>query len=46
MDHALAVREGRPAYSNFRVRGESGLLEIEAGALPLLGPEGYHGAMV
>lgn len=43
---AVAVREGRPAYARFRVRGERGLLEVEAGALPLLGPAGYHGAMV
>jgi len=42
----IAVREGRPAFERFRVRGESGLLEVEAGALPLLGPAGYHGAMV
>jgi PAS domain-containing protein len=42
----VAVREGRPAYARFRVRGERGLLEVEAGALPLLGPAGYHGAMV
>lgn len=42
----VAVREGRPAYSRFRVRGEPGLLEVEVGALPLLGPAGYHGAMV
>ncbi|MEX2194238.1 MAG: hypothetical protein WD844_03055 [Thermoleophilaceae bacterium] len=43
---AVAVREGRPAYGRFRVRGERGRLEVEAGALPLLGPAGYHGAMV
>ena len=42
----VAVREGRPAYGRFRVRGEAGLLEVEAGALPLLGPAGYHGAML
>jgi PAS domain-containing protein len=42
----VAVREGRPAYGRFRVRGDRGLLEVEAGALPLLGPAGYHGAMV
>jgi PAS domain-containing protein len=41
-----AIREGRPAYARLRVRGERGLLEVEAGALPLLGPAGYHGAMV
>jgi PAS domain-containing protein len=42
----LAIHEGRPAYARLRVRGERGLLEVEAGALPLLGPAGYHGAMV
>jgi PAS domain-containing protein len=43
---SVAVREGRPSYARFRIRGEQGLLEVEAGALPLLGPAGYHGAMV
>jgi PAS domain-containing protein len=43
---AVAVREGRPAYARLRVRAEHGLLELEAGALPLLGPAGYRGAMV
>jgi PAS domain-containing protein len=42
----VAIREGRPAYGCFRVRGERGPLEVEAGALPLLGPAGYHGAMI
>jgi len=42
----IAVREGRPAYGRFRVKGDRGLLDVEAGALPLLGPAGYHGAMV
>jgi PAS domain-containing protein len=42
----IAVREGRPAYARFRIRGERGLIEVEAGALPLLGPAGYHGAIV
>lgn len=42
----VALREGRPAYARLRIRGERGLLEVEAGALPLLGPAGYHGAMV
>jgi PAS domain-containing protein len=43
---AVAVREGRPAYARFLVRGEGDLVEVEAGALPLLGPAGYHGAMI
>jgi PAS domain-containing protein len=42
----VAVREGRPAYGRFQIRAERGLLEVEAGALPLLGPSGYHRAMV
>lgn len=42
----VAIHEGRPAYARLRVRGERGMLEVEAGALPLLGPAGYHGAMV
>jgi PAS domain-containing protein len=43
----IAVREGRPAYGRLNIRTESGeMIEIEAGAVPLLGPEGYHGAMV
>ena len=40
------MREGRPAFARLRVRGDRGLLDVEAGALPLLGPAGYHGAMV
>jgi PAS domain-containing protein len=43
---AVAVREGRPAYARFRIRAAQALLEVEAGALPLLGPAGYRGAMV
>jgi PAS domain-containing protein len=42
----VAVREGRPAYARLRIRGDRGMMEVEAGALPLLGPAGYHGAMV
>jgi PAS domain-containing protein len=41
-----AVRESRPAYGRFSVRAESGMLEVEAGALPLSGPAGYHGAII
>ena len=44
---AIAVREGRPAYGRLHIRTDGGnLIEIEAGAVPLLGPDGYHGAMV
>jgi PAS domain-containing protein len=42
----VAIREGRPTFARFRVRGARGLLEVEAGALPLLGPGGYQGAII
>ena len=42
----VALREGRPAYARLRIRSARGPLEVEAGALPLLGPAGYHGAMI
>jgi hypothetical protein len=42
----VALHEGHPVYGRFRIRGERGPLEIEAGALPLAGPAGYHGAIV
>ena len=41
-----AVRESRPAYGRFFVHAESGLQEVESGALPLTGPRGYQGAVV
>jgi PAS domain-containing protein len=43
---SVAVREGRPAYARLRIRGERGPLEVETGALPLVGPAGYHGTIV
>lgn len=43
---AAALREGRPAYGRYRIRAEAGVIEVEAGALPLVGPAGYHGAVV
>ena len=43
---AIALREGRPAYGRYRIRADRGLIEVEAGALPLVGPAGYHGAIV
>jgi PAS domain-containing protein len=42
----IAVRESRPAFESFWIRTDRGLIEVEAGALPLVGPAGYHGAMV
>jgi PAS domain-containing protein len=43
---SIAVREGRPAYARFHIRGGRGPLEVETGALPLVGPAGYHGAIL
>lgn len=43
---AVALRDGRPAYGHYRIRAARGLIDIEAGALPLVGPAGYHGAVV
>ncbi|TML36565.1 MAG: hypothetical protein E6G29_04220 [Actinobacteria bacterium] len=43
---ATAVRESRPAYGRYFFRTESGMREVEAGALPLTGPAGYHGAII
>ena len=43
---AVALREGRAVFARLRMRGDRGLLDVEAGALPLLGAAGYHGAMV
>jgi PAS domain-containing protein len=42
----VAVREGRPVHDRLRIRGERGLVHVELAALPLLGPAGYHGAVV
>lgn len=42
----VALRAGRPAYGRYRIRGERGLIAVEAGALPLIGSAGYHGAIV
>jgi PAS domain-containing protein len=42
---AVAVREGRPVYARFRIGRASSPREIEAGALPLVGPAGPHGAI-
>jgi PAS domain-containing protein len=41
-----ALRDGRPGYGEFFIRAEGGLLEIAAGALPLVGPTGNNGALV
>jgi PAS domain-containing protein len=43
---AAALRDGHPAFGRYRIRAQRGLAEIEAGALPLVGPAGYHGAIV
>jgi PAS domain-containing protein len=41
-----ALRDGRPGYGQFFIRAEGGLMEIVAGALPLVGPTGNNGALV
>jgi len=41
-----ALRDGRPGYGRFFIRADDGLLEIIAGALPLVGPTGNNGALV
>jgi PAS domain-containing protein len=41
-----ALRDGRPGYGQFFIRVEGGLMEIVAGALPLVGPTGNNGALV
>jgi PAS domain-containing protein len=41
-----ALRDGRPGYAQFFIRAEAGLVEIVAGALPLVGPAGNHGALI
>lgn len=43
---SIALRDGHPAFGRYRIRAERGIIEIEAGALPLVGPAGYHGAIV
>lgn len=43
---SIALREGHPAFGRFRIRGEQGIIGIEVGAIPLTGPDGYHGAIV
>src|SRR5262245_46105015 len=41
-----ALRDGRPGYGQFFIRAEGGLMEIVAGTLPLVGPDGNHGALI
>ena len=41
-----ALRDGRPGYGRFFIRAEGGMLEIVAGALPLVGPRGNNGALI
>jgi len=42
----IALREGHPAFARYRIRADQGIVDIEAGALPLIGAAGYHGAIV
>jgi len=43
---SLALRGGHPAFARYRIRAQEGIVAIEAGALPLVGAAGYHGAIV
>ncbi|MGH2950776.1 MAG: hypothetical protein ACRDKX_01875, partial [Solirubrobacterales bacterium] len=43
----IAIREGRPAHGEFRIRSVNGSQPIEAAAFPLVAnPEGSSGAMI
>jgi PAS domain-containing protein len=41
-----ALRDGRPGWGQFFIKGEGGLMAIVAGTLPLVGPAGNNGALV
>lgn len=42
-----AIREGRPAHGEFRIRSADGVRDIEASAFPIVAsPEGSSGAMI
>jgi PAS domain-containing protein len=43
---AAALRDGHPAFGRYRLRTQRGLTQTEVGALPLVGPAGYRGAIV
>ena len=43
---AIALHDGHPAFARYRIRANEGIIAIEAGALPLIGPAGYHGAII
>ncbi len=43
----VALRDARPGYGRFHIRSaETGLVPVEAAALPLIGAAGPHGARV
>jgi PAS domain-containing protein len=42
-----ALRGHRPAHAGFRIRSATGIVhDIEASALPIIGDEHFHGAMI
>jgi len=43
---ALTIREGRPAQGRFSIRTTAEDVEIDVSALPLVGEDGFHGALV
>jgi hypothetical protein len=40
-----AFRDGRPGFGRFSIRGDTGLVDVEVVALPLVGWVGLHGAI-
>ncbi len=47
LDITGALRGNRPAHSRFRIRAHDGTsTEIEASGIPIVGNDGYRGAMV
>jgi PAS domain-containing protein len=43
---AIAIRQVRPVHRSLSVRRDGGLLQIEVSAVPLMGADGCHGAIV
>ncbi len=47
LDITEALRGNRPAHSNFCIRAQDGsFTSIEASGIPIVGTDGYRGAMV
>ena len=47
MPMTIALREGRPAYSRFRIKADQGfLMDVDTSAIPLMAGGRSHGAIV